>query len=303
MNILFVYKGPKNPIVDAQVTSLVKRGVNVTKFPLKILNPLNYLTEYIRLVRFLNRQKIDLIHAHYSYSGIIAGLTFLKTICSLMGSDVFSQRRLILRLTYFFHKYIWKKTIVKSKAMQKIFPKSTIIPNGVNLEMFRPIDRAEAIKRTSLDQKSKNIIFVVEKYHRNSKNFQLATLACSDYLDGTNTNLVLVTDKNQNELVNYYNAADVLLLTSLSEGSPNTIKEAMACNCPIVSTNVGDVKKVMGDAKGCYITSFDPKNIAEKLEKVLTFAGKTNGRERIKYLKLDAKKTADKIIRVYKKEI
>lgn len=303
MNILFVYKGPKNPIVDAQVNSIIKKGVNVTKFPLKIFNPLNYLTEYIRLVRFLNRQKIDVIHAHYSYSGIIAGLTFSKTICSLMGSDVFSQRRLILRLTYFFHKYIWKKTIVKSKAMQEIFPQSTIIPNGVNLEMFRPIDRAEAIKRTSLDQTFKNIIFVVEKYHRNSKNFQLATLACSDYLDRTNTNLVLVTDKNQNELVYYYNAADVLLLTSLSEGSPNTIKEAMACNCPIVSTNVGDVKKVMGDAKGCYITSFDPKDVAGKLEKVLTFSGKTNGRERIKRLKLDAKNTAGKIIRVYKNEI
>ena len=59
----------------------------------------------------------------------------------------------------------------------------------------------------------------------------------------------------------------------------------------------------MGDAKGCYITSFDPKDVAEKLEKVLTFSGHTNGRERIKNLKLDEKNTADKIIRVYKNEI
>jgi glycosyltransferase involved in cell wall biosynthesis len=100
--------------------------------------------------------------------------------------------------------------------------------------------------------------------------------------------------------VNYYNAADVFLLTSQSEGSPNTIKEAMACNCPIVTTNVGDVKTVIGTTKGCYIALHDIRDIADKLKKALYFCSKTTGRERIINLGLDSNTIAEKIIKIYK---
>ena len=101
----------------------------------------------------------------------------------------------------------------------------------------------------------------------------------------------------------YYNSADLLLLTSFHEGSPNVIKEAMACNCPIVSTDVGDVKRLFGEYTRClYIHSFDPIDVAEKIKQASSSAkkhGQTNGRERIIELGLDSNTIAEKIIEVY----
>ena len=88
-----------------------------------------------------------------------------------------------------------------------------------------------------------------------------------------------------------------MLLTSLWEGSPNVIKEAMACNCPIVSTDVGDVKKIIKNTQGCFITSFDPRDVSIGITKALRFGKKTNGREHIKHL--DDKIIAKKIINLY----
>ena len=75
-----------------------------------------------------------------------------------------------------------------------------------------------------------------------------------------------------------------MILTSFSEGSPQIIKESMACNCPIVSTDVGDVRDVIGETEGCYICSYDPKDVADKIKLALTYSeekGRTNGRKRI----------------------
>lgn len=93
------------------------------------------------------------------------------------------------------------------------------------------------------------------------------------------------------------NAPDILLLTSLWEGSPNVIKEAMACNCPILSADVGDGAKVIRKTDGCYICSYDPEDVAEKIKEALEFGKRTNGREKIKHL--DEKIIAQKIIGVY----
>jgi teichuronic acid biosynthesis glycosyltransferase TuaC len=101
------------------------------------------------------------------------------------------------------------------------------------------------------------------------------------------------------EVVYYYNATDVCLLTSYHEGSPNVIKEAMACNRPIVTTNVGDVKWLFGDTGGCYVTGFQPEDVAEKITRALEFKQKTNGHARILELGLDTAKIAERISGLY----
>jgi glycosyltransferase involved in cell wall biosynthesis len=145
---------------------------------------------------------------------------------------------------------------------------------------------------------SKKQILFAANPDRPEKNFQLA-------LDAYNTlqekNVALkVLDNVPNDLMPvYFNAADVVVLTSLWEGSPNVIKEAMVCNIPIVSTNVGDVKEVIGKTKGCYISTFEPEDVAEKIQKALDFGKRTTGREDIKHLESGV--IAKRIIEVYNK--
>jgi glycosyltransferase involved in cell wall biosynthesis len=91
-------------------------------------------------------------------------------------------------------------------------------------------------------------------------------------------------------------------MTSIREGSPQIIKEAMACGCPIVTTDVGDVKKLITNIEGCYITNFNPNVIAEKIKIALEFSRKnkrTEGRKKIVELGLNNEAIANKLINVY----
>ena len=99
------------------------------------------------------------------------------------------------------------------------------------------------------------------------------------------------------------NAADLLLLTSLWEGSPNIVKEAMACNCPIVTTDVGDVRTVFGNIEGCFISNFDSDDVANKIERAILFGLRTEGRKKIIDNELDSGSIAKKIIDLYQKSL
>ena len=93
---------------------------------------------------------------------------------------------------------------------------------------------------------------------------------------------------------------DALLMTSRTEGSPQVIKEAMACGCPIVSVDVGDVAERVDGVEGCYIVrTREPKDIAEALQRALAFEGKTNGRDRIIEMGLSNEQVAEQLLRIY----
>ena len=94
-------------------------------------------------------------------------------------------------------------------------------------------------------------------------------------------------------------AVDAALMTSHSEGSPQFIKEVMACGCPLVSVDVGDVKEITAGVDGCYLVSRGPKEIAEKLQLAIDFKERTQGRQRIVELGLGNQKIAEKIVAIY----
>jgi len=306
MKVLFVRS--KNSWLDAisrrQGASLRKHGVEVVYYDIIGKGITGYLKNLFPLKRMIRKEKPDLIHAHYSLSGFLATLAFSghPIVVSLMGSDVLSVNKPVLAITRFCSKFIWKASITKSPEINKKLnnKNSTIIANGVDVDIFRALNKQECIQKLGWDKKYRYIIFASNP-DRAEKNFQLASAAFEKIQSSTPyLQLKYLNNLNTEEMVLHYSAADVLVLTSLYEGSPNVIKEAMACNCPIVSTDVGDVRTVIGDTEGCFITDFNVDAVADALLKALEMNERTKGRDQLMKLQLDSDSVAKKIIKIYK---
>lgn len=306
MKVLFISSGRNGSvsvIVKNQGESLKDEGIEIDYF---IVKPgfAGYISSIPRIRRTFKKGKYDLAHAHYSLSGFVAALAGCKPlVVSLMGSDVFQSRfnRILIRIFSF---HLWDRVIVKTSQMKARLniDKAFIIPNGVDFNIFRPIPKQNARKYLNYHESDPMILFI-SGLNRPEKNIELAKAAIK-VLHNSNIELRHVYNVPHNEIPWHLNSADVLLLTSKWEGSVNVIKEAMACNCPIVSTDVGDVKWVLGDTEGCYIASYEPMDLAEKIKLALEFSKvkkRTEGRNRIYKLGLDSDTIAGKIIEVYKK--
>ncbi|GGX04157.1 glycosyltransferase family 4 protein [Aquimarina muelleri] len=302
MRILFVSSGnTKNgisPIIKNQGQSLISLGYSVTFFTIKGKGFKGYFKNIFELKRFLKKQKFDIIHAHYSLSGMVASLSGASPIViSLMGSDV--KASLFLRyIIRGFSMLFWKQIIVKSQDMKEDsgLNKAYVIPNGVDFNKFKPIERSDAINETGWDPNKKHILFAANP-NRPEKNFKLAEEAFN-LIKEKDIQLQKLVDIPNEKMPYYFNASDVILLTSLWEGSPNVIKEAIACNCKIVAVDVGDIKELVSNIQGCYVTHFDPNEIANKLLLSLNLEQKTTGRDTIRHL--DSVSIANKLTKIYK---
>ncbi|QHL88822.1 glycosyltransferase [Nibribacter ruber] len=319
MKVLFVCSGnSKNfevvPFIKEQGDSLVRRGIQVDYYPIVGKGLPGYVKAGLQLRKHLKTHQYDLIHAHFTLSGWSAVLGANKTpvVLSLMGSDAYGEyigvnkvkfsSRYFTLLTYLiqpFTKYIISKS---ANIEQYVFlkNKSYIVPNGINKEKFKPSTQ-DYRTELGLPQDKKLVLFLGNKTNVR-KNYVLAKQAV-DSLHRNDVELINPFPVTHDQIPKYLNAVDVLVVPSLMEGSPNVIKEAMACNCPIVSTDMGDAKWVLGNTPGCYTASFQPQNFAEKLKLSLAFAeehGRTNGAQRIKDLGLDADTVANRIVDIYK---
>lgn len=316
MRVLFVCSGNSifgiSPIVKNQGESLKKNGIELDYFPVRGKGYKGYIKNISKLKETLKSKKYEIVHAHYTYCGWVGVLQLSKipVIVSFMGGDIHGAGEIKTKEKIVFSRYFNiflsmllqpfpKRIIVKSRNLEKYIylrSKTSIIPNGVDFEKFRPLDKKLCRERLNLNTEKKIILFLGEPSEPR-KNFKLLmqayNLKKNNDIDITKPFPVPFRD-----VVYYLNATDVLVLTSYFEGSPNVIKEAMACNCPIVSTDVGDVKEVIGNTAGCYITTFDLEDVAEKIMMALAFGKKTDGRKNIKHLEIN--NIANRIIFVYK---
>jgi teichuronic acid biosynthesis glycosyltransferase TuaC len=95
----------------------------------------------------------------------------------------------------------------------------------------------------------------------------------------------------------YLNAADVLLCASRAEGSPNIVKEALACNLPIVASPVGDVPERLQGVFPSKVVAREPEAMADALIEILSLKQRSNGRERVMQVAQDARK----VLEVYRR--
>jgi teichuronic acid biosynthesis glycosyltransferase TuaC len=322
MKVLFICSGKDargiSPFIRSQGESLKKLGIELDYFTIDRHGILGYLRFSIRLRKYLKTNVADILHAHYGMSAWAAWIARRreKIVVSFMGDDIVGSNRpdgsvkktslLLARANAFLARRFYDHAIVKSEAMRRRLdmPHVSLIPNGVDLAAFRPSGKADARIRLGIDPKARLVVFVSDP-GRAEKNFPLARGAV-EAVKGPGLMLLPVHHQSPERMPDFYNAADVLVLTSFHEGSPNVIKEAMACNCPIVSTDVGDVRWILGETEGCFLSSFEAEDVAEKLSSALAYAQKsdrTRGKNRIIELGLDLESIAKKIIDIYKRII
>lgn len=320
MRVIFVSSGKEDnkvsPIIECQGRSLITNGINISFYTINNKGFWGYLKHIRDLRIFLKDGSYDIIHAHY---GLTAWVCIFarkkeKLLVSLMGDDILGSNKkngtitisskIIATVNKLLTKYIYDYAIVKSEEMKNMMwsKNVAIIPNGVDLEIFKPIPYEEAIKNIHINSKSEIQAYFFSNPDREEKNFSLAKSLIDELKSVYSIELYAIHNVQQIQLVNYYNAANFIIMTSFHEGSPNVIKEAMACNCPIISTDVGDVRWVIGETEGCMISSFDRYEFNLKLIKIIEYSKyhkRTNGRQRIIDLGLDVNLISERISNIY----
>ena len=304
MRVLFVASGNQKiesiaPFIAVQIDSLIAQGVDVTLFRMVGRGIKGYLRAILQLRQSLKTNQPNVIHAHYSLCGYMAWIASIglscKVVVSLMGSDMTR-----IPLIRFFAKHCWNATIVKSQEMHDTlgFPFVHVVPNGVDFSKMQLIEKDSA-RDICQFQKDKKYVIWCSQIEREEKNYPLAQESIA-MLNDDNVVLYPVQDVPHHMINAYMRAADVLLLTSTREGSPNVIKEAMACNTPIATTNVGDVQWLLEGVEGTYIANEQSaEEVCICVKKALDFRGVVLGRERLKQIGLTTDSVALKIIDIY----
>jgi glycosyltransferase involved in cell wall biosynthesis len=270
--------------VFEQVRALRVLGVEVdVLFVNGRQSQLNYLVGYPRLWRQLALVRYDLIHAHYVFSGLIAraqGRVPVVQSFHAPGQMETYQGWLCKRLA----PHVAAVIVTSADHKRRLgYDPTHIIPCGVDLELFAPMARDQA--RAAVGWSGSHSVVAWVGDPRPEKRVDLAHATYQVLRQQRpDVELKVVSKVPHADIPAYLNAADVLLLTSDHEGSPVIIKEAMACNLPIVATAVGDVPEVIGNVAGCYLAEQTPADLAAKVALALDFGGRTRGREAIAHL-------------------
>lgn len=289
------------PFIVEQGEAIRKCGVDVDYFAVGGKGLLSYFTARKALMKKIKEFQPDLIHAHYGLSGITAVLqskvpvvtTFHNgetlSFSSNILSSLFSLRT---KFMVYVAQHIYDLAYLKRKKNY------VILPCGVDLHECVITDKEIARKELGFLPNKKYILFG-GAFENLRKNYPLLKEGI-DLLKRDDIEVLEMKGLSRLQISKILSACDLFALPTKSEGSPQALKEAMACNCPIIATDVADIKHLLGNLEGHYICTFDPKDVAEKVEKALAFNSRTKGRERIIELGLTNDIVAKKLIEIYK---
>lgn len=289
-------EGSFSPFVIEQMNSLRQQGIEINTYGIVGKGLTGYLRNLTKLRKKIKEYCPDLVHAHYGLSGLLANLQRkVPVVTTFHGSDIHSGgivlmfSQLAMKLSAY-NVFVSQKLVELSGAN---ISKGTILPCGVNLDTILSVPREKAMLAV---RKVKPFVLFSGSFTNEVKDPSLAKKAMLNF---SSTELVELKGYTRQEVNMLMNAASCLLMTSHREGSPQVIKEAMACGTPIVSVDVGDVKDVISGTDGCFIAERNSKDIADKINMALAFEGKTRGRQRIIEMGLSNEFVAKKLLTIY----
>ena len=303
MKILIVAsynKGRFAPFIVEQAESLKRAGCELDWFGLQGKGIKGYIKNLPELKRKIKEFHPDIIHAHYGLSGLFANLQRnVPVVTTFHGSDI--NERKVLRLSKLAMRLSAWNIFVSQKTLEIAKPskKYTLLPCGIDFSDLQLTDKAEARRKMGLDIDRKFILFA-GAFDNTVKNAPLAKESVA-LLNDKSVELLELKGFSREEVTLLMCAVDSFLMTSFTEGSPQVIKEAMACGCPIVSVDVGDVRERLDGVEGCYVAnSRNHEELADLLQKAIFFESKTKGRDKVIVDGLDNKLVARELIDIYK---
>ena len=259
----------------------------------------------LKLVKKINKhEKIDLINSHWVFPDGVASAWVSKRlrkplVLTAMGCDINLYSTMILRRIQISRalKMADHVTVVSGNlkdaivAMDTPRKKVTVIPNGVDLNLFIimekmevktklgiPTDRPVFLTVGSQDE-VKGTKYLIEAFSRVLERIQSPSPILICIGEGplrprlvSQANDLCITDsvsfiekRPHNEIPLWMNAADVFCLPSLREGHPNVVMEALACGIPVVASNVGSIPNIISPSNGNIFNVNAPESLSRKL--------------------------------------
>ena len=308
------------PFVKEQAHALQLQGCDVVFFGVQGKGIIGYLRCLPALKRAIQQHQPDLIHAHYGLSGLLANLQrHVPIVTTYHGSDInvpavrrFSKiaMRLSAHNIFVSQRNVTLALSPNSLITYRLKKRYTLLPCGVNLPLPWSEMQNQQVEQLTLNQwvqgklnaGVKHVLFA-GAFNNAVKDPELAKAAINELESkGVKVELIELKGFNRDQVNALMYNCDTLLMTSKTEGSPQVIKEAMACGCPIVSVDVGDVAERVSGVEGCYVVpSREPKDIAQALLKAIAYKGKTNGREKIIEMGLSNEQVAERLMAIYER--
>lgn len=297
--------------VHSQVQSLEKLGVDITLYEIKgWRSSWNYARALRELPTVARRNRFQVVHAHYGLSGAaVVRVQDVPIVVSFCGDDLLGRTdeagritiksRLLVRLSHVAARRA-DGVIVKSDEMRRRLPeieRVEVIPNGVDLSLFAPVSREDARRQLGWPASGSILLFAGSR-EEPRKNWPLACeVERRLQASGRDVRLVSMYDRPQHDVALAMNAADILLLPSYHEGSPNVVKEAMAVGLPVVAAPVGDCLERLQGCSPSVVVARNPEAFSDAAAAILSTVRRSNGRALVEPLELS--RVASHVLAVY----
>jgi glycosyltransferase involved in cell wall biosynthesis len=310
-----------SPFVKVQTRALQQRGVSVT---IGIVDDRTSMRGVLRNLRRIRREiaalRPDVVHVQYgSMMSMIAACARgnSKLVISFIGSDLLGSHN--AGVVWMLRDFIGRRLgliaarraaaiNVVSENLYNALPrhlrrKAFIMPNGIDVNIFVPMDKSECRQKLGWPTEAQEKIVLFNASTPGNQPVKNAPLAHAAIEGARRTfpevRLQAISGVPHELVPVMMNAADCLLVTSLSEGSPNFVQEAMACNLPVVSVPCGDVAQRTRQTSPGEVCPYDPELLGAALVKVFGSASRSNGREQLEAQELTSAHVAEKLIKLY----
>jgi glycosyltransferase involved in cell wall biosynthesis len=303
MKILIVASfnsGKFNSFVTEQAEALKNEGCEIDYFGIVGKGFKGYYSNRKSYIQKIRDFQPDIVHAHGGLSGLFAVLqNEVPVVITFHNGEILAPSLNLLssigatraRFVVYVAEHIRQLSYYKAR-------KYTIIPCGINLSDCNITPYEEARKTLGFEQDKKYILFG-GAFDNLRKNYPLLKEAVSLLPNKDSIVCLEMKGLSRAECTLRMCACDLFALPSKSEGSPQALKEAMACNCPIIATDIADVKHLLGDIEGHYLCKFEAEDVGRKITKALEFGKRTTGRQRVVELGLTNDLVAKKLIPIY----